>query len=149
MALLTRAQIEELIPHRAPFLFVDQVSSVSNERIMASYQPPADAPFFRGHYPGNPVMPGVLLCECAFQAGALLLAWRGRLAGRSTPVLTRIRDARFRHIVRPEAPLRMEVICTDDLQDACYLQGRVFAGDELALRVEFAVMLAEGATAET
>jgi 3-hydroxyacyl-[acyl-carrier-protein] dehydratase len=140
--------IEDLIPHRPPFLFVNQVLSVTHEQIVATYQPPVDAPFFQGHYPGNPVMPGVLLCECAFQAGALLLAWRGRVAGRSTPVLTRIRDARFRHIVRPAAPLRMEVTCTEDLQDACYLLGRVFAGDELALRVEFAVMLAEGSAAE-
>ena len=138
--MLTCDQIQELIPHRPPFLFLDHVLQLDGAKLVAGYRPCASRDWFAGHYPGDPVMPGVLLCESAFQAGAVLLAHRGHRAGPLTPVLTRIRDARFKRIVRPDELLRIEVELVEDLDDACYLLGRVFVGNDLVVRVDFAVM---------
>ena len=64
------------IPHRPPFRFVDEVIEVDDTRIVTTYVANENAEFFQGHYPGNPIMPGVLICEACFQAGALLMAHR-------------------------------------------------------------------------
>ncbi len=134
-----------VIPHRPPFLFVDEVVELGERRIVTRTKADPEADFFKGHYPGNPVMPGVLLCECCFQAGALLLAHRlGREeASSGTPVLTRIKDAQFKHIVRPGQTLNVEVILDDELENAYYLTGRITVEGRMALRVTFACMLSE------
>lgn len=89
-------------------------------------------------------MPGVLLCECCFQAGALLIAHEvGNVrASQGIPVLTRISDARFKHIVRPGDVLTCEVTLDEELDGAYFLTGRLTANEKHALRVTFACMLA-------
>ncbi len=62
------------IPHRPPFLFVDEIVEVDDRRILTRKFADPDSDFFRGHYPDYPVMPGVLVCESCFQSGALLIA---------------------------------------------------------------------------
>ncbi len=133
------------IPHRPPFLFVDDIVEVTDDRIVTTTLADPKADFFTGHYPGHPVMPGVLVCECCFQAGALLIAHRlgGYDPTAGVPVLTRIRDARFRQIVRPGQMLRVEVTLDDELQNAFFLTGRVTVEDKLALRVTFTCTQAE------
>ena len=66
-------EISSLIPHRAPFLWVDKIISFAGDTIVTEKTIPADLDIFSGHYPGNPIMPGVLLCEAIFQSGALLI----------------------------------------------------------------------------
>lgn len=137
-------RVTKLIPHRPPFLFVDEIVELEAKRILTRVLARPDADFFRGHYPGEPVMPGVLLCECCFQAGALLIATldgREKTSG-GIPVLTRISDARFKHIVRPGDMLHAEVTLDDELDGAYFLTGRLTANDRLAVRVSFACMLA-------
>jgi len=133
-----------LIPHRDPFLFIDEEVEIANRRIVVRKKVEGDAEFFRGHYPGEPIMPGVLLCECCFQAGALLIAHilGKERAAAGVPVLTRISDARFKHIVRPGDTLTAEVTLDDELDGAYFLTGRLSAGDQHVLRVSFACMLA-------
>ncbi len=132
------------IPHRPPFLFVDRVLKLSARRIVAETLADPAAEYFRGHYPGEPVMPGVLLCECCFQAGMLLVSQcvGGWTAGDGTPVLTRIGDARFKRIVRPGDLLRIEVTLDDELDSAYFLTGRLTTGETPVLRVTFSCMLA-------
>jgi 3-hydroxyacyl-[acyl-carrier-protein] dehydratase len=134
----------DALPHRPPFLFVDEIVEVDAGRIITRTLADPKADFFRGHYPGHPVMPGVLLCECCFQAGALLIAHRtgGWSWSDGMPVLTRINEARFKHIVRPGDMLQAEVTLDDELERAFVLTGRLTVGDKLALRVGFACMLA-------
>ena len=136
-----------LIPHRDPFLFVERVVELSDDRVVAAWRADATAPFFAGHYPGNPVMPGVLICEAAFQAGALLAAGRlgeQGLVGR-TPVLTRITEAKFKHMVRPGQMLNIEVVLDDELDDAFFMTGRVTVEGQPVVRVQFVVkMVAAG-----
>jgi len=131
------------IPHREPFLFVDDIVEVSDTRIVTRMLVDPKAEFFRGHYPGDPVMPGVLLCECCFQAGALLMTHR--LGGPDNidgiPVVTRIRDARFKQIVHPGDLLTIEASLDDELDNAFYMTGRVSVRDKAVVRVSFACML--------
>jgi len=130
------------IPHRPPFLFIDEVVEVDEVRIVTRWVADPRAPFFAGHYPGRPVVPGVLLCECCFQAGALLLATKfgGFDGAEGIPVVTRIRDARFRRMVLPGDALTVEVVLDDALDEAFDLTGRGSVGEELAVRVSFACM---------
>ncbi len=140
---MTRTISLTSIPHRPPFLFVDEIVEISNDRIVTKKLADPESAFFRGHYPGNPVMPGVLLCECCFQAGALLIAHRiGDAAAAGTPVVTRIRDARFKRIVRPRDLLTVEVRLDEELDHAYFLTGRVTVNAKPAVRVTFACMLA-------
>ena len=155
--------ILSVIPHRPPFLFVDEVVELEERRILTRVQADPAADFFKGHYPGNPVMPGVLLCECCFQAGALLVGHqiqrgqgaagfspRGPASGEnaatppSTPVITRIKDAKFKQIVRPGDVLDVEVTFDENVNDVFFMTGRLRVGDKLALRVEFAATLVSG-----
>ena len=112
---MTRALNINAIPHREPFLFVDQIVELSDDRIVTTKYIDPEYDVLRGHYPGQPVMPGVLLCECCFQAGALLIANRLGVDNHSDgiPVVTRIQDARFKRIVRPGDTLQVEVTLDD------------------------------------
>lgn len=132
------------IPHREPFLLVDEIAGVEENRIRTRKFADPEAGFFRGHYPGNPVMPGVLICESCFQSGALLIAHRiGRYDARQgVPVLTRINDARFKQIVRPGQWLDIEVTIDEELDGAYFLTGRAMVDGKLAVRVQFACMMA-------
>lgn len=138
------------IPHREPFLFVDQIREVSSDRIVTSKYVDPRAEFFRGHFPGQPVLPGVLLCECCFQAGALLMAHRaGSLEGPTAiPFLTRIQDARFKRVVQPGETVVVEVVLDDTVDNAYYLTGRASVDGELALRVTFACMVGDASEGE-
>ena len=136
----------ETLPHRPPFLFVDEIVQLDTKRIVTkTYIDPA-ADFFRGHYPGQPVMPGVLLCECCFQAGALLIVHHkgGWDWSDGMPVLARISDERFKQIVLPGQTIVAEVTLDDVLDRAYVLSGRVTVDDKIAVRVSFSCMLAGG-----
>jgi 3-hydroxyacyl-[acyl-carrier-protein] dehydratase len=132
------------IPHRPPFLFIDSMEELGDDRIVTTKYVDPNLECFRGHYPGNPVMPGVLICECCFQAGALLIAHRrgGYDPNEGVPVLTRVQDARFRRIVRPGETLRVEVTIEGEVDSAYYLSGAASVDGELSVRVKFACMLA-------
>lgn len=139
------------IPHRPPFLFVDDIVELTENRIVTTKFVDPAADVFRGHYPGAPVMPGVLLCECCLQSGALLLAHRLAAAGKvdGFPVVTRIKDARFKHIVRPGETLAVEVTLDDVLDQAFFLTGRVNVKQKSALRLMFTCTYVDGTALAT
>lgn len=140
----TRTLLEK-IPHRPPFRFVDEIIEVDDARIVTTFLANENAEFFKGHYPGNPIMPGVLISEACFQSGALLMAHRqnGETTSRTVPVLTRIQDARFKSIVKPGQRLSIEVTLDEQLDNAMYMTARVTAEGKNVLRVSFCCMLAE------
>ena len=140
-----RAAIESLIPHRPPMLLVDQVVEQSEQRILCRKTFREDEFFFQGHYPEYPISPGVILCESAMQAGAILLA-RHVDDGQGVPVATRMNDVKFRRMVRPGDTIEMEVQLVERLANAFFMQARVTVGGKLAVRFEFACTMA--ATAE-
>lgn len=98
-----------LLPHRPPFRFVDAVDElVAGETVTARYAVTGDEPFLAGHFPGNPVFPGVLQLEALAQAGAIALLADLRYAG-SLPLFGGVEKARFRVVVRPGDELRLHV----------------------------------------
>jgi 3-hydroxyacyl-[acyl-carrier-protein] dehydratase len=129
------------IPHRPPFLFVDEILSESAEGIVAKRTWRADEDFYSGHYPGAPITPGVILCESVFQTGALYLskslAEQGHKEG--VPLLVKISDVRFRSPVYPGDTVTIEVKKKDLMAGFYLMSGTIKRGDTRVLNVEFSV----------
>ncbi|HUG90580.1 MAG TPA: 3-hydroxyacyl-ACP dehydratase FabZ family protein [Planctomycetaceae bacterium] len=138
MSVMDRAHIERLIPHRPPFLWVDEVTELGERRLKARKRVDPQLDVFAGHYPHFPVLPGVLLCEAAFQAGAILIAATAPPADGQVPVVTRVNDVKFRRMVRPGEVLDIDIELTEQLAGAFFLTGRVSVAGETAVRLEFA-----------
>jgi 3-hydroxyacyl-[acyl-carrier-protein] dehydratase len=139
------AAITDRIPHRPPFLFVDEiVADVEDNKdapcLKSRWTVPVDAAFFAGHYPGNPILPGVILSEFVFQSGALMV---GGLASdvSGAPVLVRIQDARYRRICRPGETLDCELTLTDQLGPAWHLKAKVSVAGDTALTLKCVLAL--------
>lgn len=147
---MTRDAILAAIPHRDPFLLVDEIVSCDEQRIVCRKTFKADDWFYQGHYPGQPVTPGVLLCEAAMQAGAILLSGLVDPAEKSqkVPVATRMNEVRFKRIVRPGETIEIEVELKERLANAFFLHAKVTCEGKVAARLEFACTLAD-ATAES
>ena len=137
-------EIYARIPHRPPFLWVDRIVSLGKDEIETEKEIPNDLDIFAGHYPEHPLMPGVLLCEAAFQTGAILMSEVVSLdsgAERKVPVLTRIVSAKFKREVHPGDTIRMQVKVTDSVGSAWFMKGKVLVRGKVAVRLEFACML--------
>ncbi len=134
-----RLDVESAIPHRAPFLFVDRVVARFKDGLSAEWRVPVDADFFRGHYPLEPVLPGVILCEHVFQCAAVFVSERigGFAAQDGIPVLARIEQARFRRIVRPGETIETRVELLECIGPAHVFQGQSAVAGERALRLGF------------
>ena len=139
-------RIIETIPHRPPFLFVDEIVEVSDGKITARRTVRADEEYFQGHYPGQPLMPGVLICEAVFQSSAILMGMTlpaEELAHNFTPVLTRIRDAKFRRAVRPGEVLELEVELVDRVGQLFNFKGKAKVDGKDSVRVSFSCFLVD------
>jgi len=137
--------LNRAIPHRPPFLLLDRIVSINESQIVAESTPRAgDELFsrvFKGHFPGHPITPGVLLCEMVFQAAAALLSHREQSALAGTPVLVRIRDARLKQMIKPDETLHIEASLEDQVSNAFYMKGTVKREGKVVVRVEFTCAL--------
>lgn len=140
---MNQTEIQNLIPHRDPFLWIDEVTEISESRIVARKQIAEDLDVFRGHYPHFPILPGVIQLEAAFQAGAILIAKTQDVGEGNVPVVTRVNNTRFRTMVRPGDTLDIEVELTEKLANAFFLTGRISAGGKVTVRLEFACAAAQ------
>ncbi len=130
--------IRQLIPHREPFLWLDEIVSLGENEIHARKFLDRELPVFQGHYPGFPVLPGVLQCEACFQAAAVLIAKFHPVEPGEVPVVTRQNNTRFRRLVRPGETLDIEVALTERLANAFFLTGKITVNGQTAVRLEFA-----------
>ena len=136
---MTREQILAAIPHREPFLLLDEVVEWQAERIVCRKRFTGAEDFYRGHYPGDPITPGVLLCEAALQAGAVLLSRLAPTEKPGVPVATRMGDVRFKQMVRPGEAIEIEVTLRERLAQAYFMDAKITCGGKTAARLEFAV----------
>lgn len=135
--------VERAIPHREPFLFVDRIIELDGDKIKTEKKLDPDLDFFRGHYPGYPIMPGVLTCEAVFQSGAILLSRHMESEKGKVPVLVRIKNAKFKRMIKPGETILIEAEITERVGGAFYLSGKASVNGELAVTVKFVCTLAD------
>ena len=131
-------KIHQAIPHRPPFLFVDAVQELSENRIKTTKNILPEESFFEGHYPGNPIMPGVLICESILQSGAILISKKTLCSDNSIPVVTRIQDVKFRKLVKPGDVLETEVEIIETLNGVYFLKGKTIVAGKTVVSAKFA-----------
>jgi 3-hydroxyacyl-[acyl-carrier-protein] dehydratase len=125
--------ITRLLPHRFPFLLIDRVLELTRKkRIVAIKNVTINEPFFAGHFPGTPVMPGVLIVEAMAQAGGVLLLTEIEDRESKLVVFTGIERAKFRRPVVPGDQLRIEVNVTSWRGNAGRMEGVAYVGDKRA-----------------
>lgn len=129
--------ILECIPHRYPFLLVDRVLEMEpRKRIVAVKNVSFNEPFFQGHFPGIPVMPGVLIVEAMAQAGAVLLLHDLQDRAGKLVYFTGIDEARFRRTVGPGDQLRLTMEVLKLRSRTCKMKGRAEVDGQLAAEAE-------------
>ena len=133
----------DYMPQREPFLFVDRVVEVTNGCIKTEKQIQADEPFFAGHFPGRPIMPGVLICEAVFQSSSILMSKRSGAPSNDgrIPLITRIANVKLKRVVLPGDLMEVEVKLKEILGQAAYMSGKVKVVGKTVLTVEFTAML--------
>jgi 3-hydroxyacyl-[acyl-carrier-protein] dehydratase len=139
------ANLEKLlahIPQRPPFLLLDGIVDETEDRVTTYKQLTGSEDWFKGHFPGNPVMPGVLMCEAVFQTGAYLMARRGEAteAGK-TAVVTRIQGAKFKNMAKPGDRLVITVDYIEMLANAAFMKGKVVVDEKTIMTIEFAAAI--------
>ena len=138
-----REAIEAIIPHRPPFLLVDEVLELEpGRRVRGRFLVPADGWWFQGHFPGRPVMPGVLTIEAIAQCGAVAVLADAANAGK-IPFFAGIDDCRFKRVVEPADVLELECEFVRVRGPIAKGEGRAFVGDELAAEATLTVFVGD------
>jgi 3-hydroxyacyl-[acyl-carrier-protein] dehydratase len=142
--ILDTSAIQELLPHRPPFLFVDRIIElIPRERIVGIKQVTINEPFFQGHYPGAPVMPGVLIIEALAQVGAVLVLRELEDRHRRIPLFSGISNAKFRRPVVPGDTLVLEVTALRVGSRVQKMRGEAKVGGQLVAEAEIMSVIAE------
>src|ERR1043165_2537669 len=145
MSVMEQAEIQSLLPHRYPFLLVDRVQELDpDRRIVGIKNVTINEPFFQGHFPGRPIMPGVLIVEALAQAAGVLAVEALGLAGSGKLVyFMAIDGAKFRQPVEPGVLLRLEVEFVQKRSSVCKFAGRASIDGKIAAEANFTAMIAD------
>ena len=152
-------EIEQFIPHRKPMLLIDEIVSRTEDKIVCRKTFHEDEFFVQGHFPGQPIVPGVIQCECCLQAGAILLSADAMQKAKSldsepqtdtsqpngngnVPVATRMDSVKFKRMVRPGDTVEIQVVLKDQVSNAYFLTGKMLLDGKLAARLDFACSIA-------
>ena len=145
MSEMNYADILKALPHRYPFLLVDKVIECDDkENIVAIKNVTFNEPFFQGHFPGNPVMPGVLQIEAMAQVGGLLIVKALGATEDMTPFFMSIDKVKFRKVVRPGDQLRIEIKITKLRGSRAVFEGKVYVDGKVVSQAEMMCMLVKG-----
>ena len=136
--------IQALLPHRYPFLLVDRILEIEGaKRIVGIKNVTANEQFFQGHFPGQPIMPGVLLLEVMAQTGGILARKTAEGKGRPTVFLTGIEKAKFRRPGIPGDQLRVEVEVVGRKRAFWKMSGRIVVDDSLVCEAVMTAMVTD------
>ena len=141
---LSILDIQTLLPHRYPFLLVDRILEIeAGKRIVGIKNVTVNEEFFQGHFPGQPIMPGVLLLEVMAQTGGVLARKTAEGKGRPTVFLTGIEKAKFRRPVVPGDQLRVEVEVIRRKGSFWKMSGRILVDESLGCEAEMTAMVTD------
>ncbi|OGD36239.1 3-hydroxyacyl-[acyl-carrier-protein] dehydratase FabZ [Candidatus Atribacteria bacterium RBG_16_35_8] len=132
---LSLGEILNLIPHRYPFLLVDKILEQEKNKIVGVKNVTINEPFFQGHFPGHPVMPGVLIIEAMAQTGGVLMFSKEENKGK-IPLLAGIDKARFKKPVYPGDQLKIEVEIIKMVRGVGKAKAEAYVDDHLAASAE-------------
>ena len=138
-------EIQEIIPHRFPFLLVDRILELElGKHVVGIKNVSINEPFFAGHFPGHPIMPGVLILEAMAQVGGFLLMSSLDARGEKKLIyFTGIERARFRKPVVPGDQLRFEVEILQTRRQLCRLKGAAYVEGKLVAEAEMSCVLVD------
>jgi len=144
MAVMEQAEIQSLLPHRYPFLLVDRIHELDpDRRIVGIKNVTINEPFFQGHFPGRPVMPGVLILEAMAQVGGILAFKSLGNVARPVVYLTGVDNAKFRRPVVPGDQIRFEIDLVKKRVPFWKMQGKAFVDAELVCEADITAMVTE------
>ena len=144
MAAMNQAEIQALLPHRYPFLLVDRIQELEpDRRIVGIKNVTINEPFFQGHFPGRPVMPGVLIIEAMAQVGGVLAFKSMGQTAKPVVYLTGIESAKFRKPVVPGDQLRLEIDVVKKRPPFWKMQAKAFVDSDLVCEAEVTAMVTE------
>ena len=135
---MNREEIKKLLPHREPMLLVDEAEAVDEKTARGSYTIKGDEFFLQGHFPGQPVAPGVMLCEMMAQTCCVLLSGQ---SGGKTPYFTSLDKVKFKKTVLPGDKLEIECVITNQKGPFYFAQGKGRVGGKLAVSADFSFAL--------
>jgi beta-hydroxyacyl-ACP dehydratase FabZ len=134
-------EIMQLLPHRYPFLLVDRVLEFEpSKRVVGIKNVTSNEPFFVGHFPGKPIMPGVLIVEAMAQTGGIM-AFKSFPEMKGSVLFIGIDNARFRRPVIPGDQLKMVVNVVKHKKEIWVFEGKAYVGDELVAEAKIMAML--------
>jgi beta-hydroxyacyl-ACP dehydratase FabZ len=143
MTVLDSNEIREILPHRYPFLLVDRIVEMDEERIVGIKNVTLNEPCFPGHFPDFPVMPGVLIVEAMAQTGGVLVLKSVADRANKLVLLVAVENARFRKPVLPGDTLRMEMTILKRKASVAKLAGRATVDGQLVAELEVMCKLTE------
>ncbi len=135
--------IQEVLPHRSPFLFVDDIQIAEQKKIVGYKRFTEDEFFFAGHFPGYPIVPGVLLIEAMAQCGGAGIRKAGIMEKTSIYFLVTVEKAKFRRQVLPNEQVRMEITNLRVTPAMLKQQGKAYVGKELAAEATWMALIKE------
>ncbi|BCR05208.1 3-hydroxyacyl-[acyl-carrier-protein] dehydratase FabZ [Desulfuromonas versatilis] len=141
---LNTQQIMEMLPHRYPFLLVDSILEIEEgKRIVGAKNVTINEPFFQGHFPGHPIMPGVLIIEAMAQVGGVFAMMTDKVGTDKVTYFAGIDNARFRKPVVPGDVLRMELELVNCKRGLYCFKGKAFVGETLVAEADLKATFAD------